>query len=226
MLGSDTKIGDAKCRLCIPAVNITTGRVTVFKTRHADDLERDHRLEAWRVAAATSAAPIYFSPVLIPDYGEIVDGGLWANTPASVGILEGLRLGKDLKEIDLLSIGTGNWTFRRSAKQRQGWLNRVFGHAKDGLLGWGTDLVALSMHVQTDRGENFMKYLLGDDRHRRVQFQLHSSSFALDAVDEAETLTQIALEESKRSAYDIRKRFLDVEADPFKPYPESSPAQK
>lgn len=218
LLGSKTEIGDAKCRLCIPAVNITTGRVTVFKTRHADDLERDYKLKAWHVAAATSAAPIYFNPVSIPNGGEYVDGGLWANTPALIGILEGLRLNRDLQEIELLSIGTGDSGFHRDASRRHGWLKRIFLGSKDGLLGWGKDLVDLSMHAQTDSGENFAKYLLGD-RHSRIQFPLHSngSNVALDAVEDIDKLVVVASEEAKQTAYDIRRRFLSRRVSPFTP---------
>ena len=227
LLGPDSKIGDAKCRLCIPAVNITTGRVVVFKTRHDDDLERDYKLEAWRVAAATSAAPIYFSPVSIPNCGEFVDGELWTNTPALVGILEGLRLNRGLQEIDLLSIGTGDSGFHRDVSRRHGWLKRKFLGSKYGLLGWGKDLVDLSMHAQTDSGENFAKYLLGD-RHSRIQFPLHSigSNVALDAVEDVEKLVVIASEEAKQTAYDIRRRFLDRKACPFIPCPINHPPPK
>lgn len=93
VLGSETTLGSAVTRVCVPAMNVTTGRATVFKTRHMADLERDHLLPMWRVAAATAAAPIYFDPVEIPGCGHYVDGGLWANTPATVGILEAIRLG-------------------------------------------------------------------------------------------------------------------------------------
>ena len=219
LLGSESKIGDAKCRLCIPAVNITTGRVTVFKTRHAEDLVKDYKLEAWRVAAATSAAPTYFSPVLIPNYGEYVDGGLWANTPASVGILEGLRLKRDLQEIDLLSIGTGNCGFHRDTNQRYGWFKRKL-LTKDGLIGWGEDLVDLAMHAQADSGENFAEFLL-NDRHSRVQFSLEKirSNVPLDAIDDVETLVIIASEEAKRTAYNTQKRFLNRKVYPFIPCP-------
>lgn len=220
LLGSESKIGDAKCRLCIPAVNITTGRVTVFKTRHADDLERDYKLKAWHVAAATSAAPIYFRPVSIPDCGEYVDGGLWANTPALVGILEGLRLKKDLREIDLLSIGTGDLGFHRDVSRRHGWLKRKFLGSRHGLLGWGMDLVDLPMHAQTDSGENFAEFLL-KDRHFRIQFPLQKigKNVPLDAIDDVEKLVRIASEEAKQTAYNIRKRFLNRKVCPFTPCP-------
>lgn len=220
LLGTDSKIGDAKCRLCIPAVNITTGRVTVFKTRHAEDLIRDYKLKAWQVAAATSAAPIYFDPVSIPSYGEYVDGGLWANTPSTVGILEGLRLGKDLRKIELLSIGTGDCGFHRDAKRCHGWFKRILLGTRDGLIGWNTDLVDLPMQAQIDSEKNYMKLLLRD-RHHRVQFPLQNirSGVPLDAIDDVGKLEIIASEEAKRTVCGVRERFLYQKVRPFAPYP-------
>ena len=218
VLGEGTLMSEAKKRLCVPAVNITTGRAKVFKTRHAEDLEWDHKLAVWRVAAATSAAPIYFDPVSIPDCGVYVDGGLWANTPATVGILEGRRLGYNLGEIELLSIGTGAGVFHRAVGRRKGLLGCLSRRASHGLIGWGTGLVSLSMHAQTDRAENFMHYLLGE-RHRRVQFRLPEGAFDLDAVGEVETLAQIAYEEAKRSGREVREHFMCAEAASFIPVP-------
>ena len=218
VLGADTVLGDAATRVCVPAMNVTTGRATVFKTRHMADLERDHLLPAWLVAAATSAAPVYFDPVEVPGCGHYVDGGLWANTPATVGILEALRLGHALADVDLLSIGTGAARFHRSVATG-GRRFRSGGH--HGLVGWGTDVVDLSMHAQTDRAENFMHYLLGAS-HCRVQFPLPEGSFDLDAVGQVETLVQMASEEAKRSARDVRRRFLDAPVAPFTPIPPDS----
>jgi hypothetical protein len=215
VLGDEATLGDAVTRVCVPAVNVTTGRANVFKTRHMADLERDHKLRMWRVAAATAAAPVYFDPVEIPGCGHYVDGGLWANTPATVGILEALRLGYDLGDVELLSVGTGAARFHRGVATG-GRRFRKGGH--HGLVGWGTDAVDLSMHAQTDRAENFMHYLLGA-RHRRVQFPLPDGSFKLDAVDQVETLVQMAFEEAKRSARSVRRRFLAAPVAPFVPVP-------
>ena len=218
VLGEETILGDAVTRVCVPAMNVTTGRATVFKTRHMADLERDHLLPMWRVAAATAAAPIYFDPVEIPGCGTYVDGGLWANTPATVGILEALRLGHALEDVELLSIGTGAARFHRGTTV--GWKRHV-PLWRNGLLGWGTDVVDVSMHAQTDRAENFMHYLLGD-RHCRVQFPLPDGSFKLDAVGQVETLVQMASEEAKRSARGVRRRFLTAPVAPFVPVPHVS----
>ncbi|MXZ58530.1 MAG: patatin-like phospholipase family protein [Rhodothermaceae bacterium] len=218
LVGAKSKIGDAKCRLCIPAVNMTTGKAVVFKTRHDTYLKYDYLLPAWKVAAATSAAPIYFKPVTIPGRGKFVDGGLWANTPASIGILEGLRLKKSLDDIELLAIGTGSSTFQRSADHGKGILSRIIQKRKDGLMGWNTDLVKLTMNVQTDREENFMKFML-EDRYCRVQFPLPQVGFELDSVHDVEALSEIAFEEAKCSVHEISQRFLTTKATPFTPEP-------
>jgi patatin-like phospholipase/acyl hydrolase len=58
ILGPETQIDDAGCRLCIPAANITVGRNVVFKTGHHPEYERDHALKIWRFAAATAATRV------------------------------------------------------------------------------------------------------------------------------------------------------------------------
>ena len=222
VLGSETRLGEAQCRLCIPAVNIATGRVTVFKTRHDRYLVRDHLLKAWQIAAATSAAPVYFSPFRLLGVGEYVDGGIWANCPTTVAITEALRMGHNLDAIDLLSIGTGSSFFQRSATQKSTWLHRHTPFGSNGLLGWHTDLVTLAMQAQTDSGENVMKHLLGESGHIRIQFPLPDSGFDLDAIDKVARLSEIAHEEAKASAESTALRFLDAESALFVPVPHNN----
>ena len=73
--------------LCIPAVNIRTGRSVVFKTPHSPGLTRDRRFRLVDVCLATSAAPIYLPLAAIDDPEDdehqliLADGGLWATIP-------------------------------------------------------------------------------------------------------------------------------------------------
>jgi hypothetical protein len=198
-------------------VNVTTGKNTVFKTRHLPKLREDIKLPAWQCAAATAAAPTYFDPVLIPERGEIVDGGVWANTPSTVGVIEALDMGHTLEQIELLSIGTGSTPFHRK-KRYTGWgwpLNSV----RNGLVGWGTQIVDLFMQAQTGRAENFMRLLM-PGQFERIQFELPpNGSFGLDAVEEVETMHQIAFEHAKWKLDHIRTQFFDVPAPPFTPLP-------
>ncbi|WP_300424863.1 patatin-like phospholipase family protein [uncultured Thalassolituus sp.] len=68
-----------------------------------------YQTEMRHVARATSAAPTYFEPALIPTCGSLaalIDGGVFINNPAVSAYAEALKLfpGEDIR---VLSIGTG-----------------------------------------------------------------------------------------------------------------------
>lgn len=106
------KMRDACTRLCIPAVDLCMGNTKVYKTPHKvlkstpEIFSSDAELDMWKVARATSAAPSLFPSAKVKD-SYIIDGGLWANNPSLVGLVEALRIGFPLEEIKILSIGTG-----------------------------------------------------------------------------------------------------------------------
>ncbi len=59
-------------------------------------------------ALCTSAAPLYFPPYPHPEFGFCVDGGLFANCPASIALGLACRANQgDVNSIRILSIGTG-----------------------------------------------------------------------------------------------------------------------
>jgi len=99
--------------LAIPAVNMATYRAWVFKTPH--DTQTNHRDDQFSlvdVCLATSAAPLFRSLAGITNpYGGghdvFADGGLWANNPILVALIEGLRiLGTREEEIEIFALGT------------------------------------------------------------------------------------------------------------------------
>jgi len=59
----------------------------------------------WKAARATSAAPVYFQPMVIEET-KLMDGGIGANNPALVALLEVRDLHPKVPTL-LLSIGTG-----------------------------------------------------------------------------------------------------------------------
>jgi patatin-like phospholipase/acyl hydrolase len=106
VVGEQTRIGDAKTRLLVPAVNMTDGKVQMFKTPHNENFVRDQHLKAVDVAMATSAAPLYFSLAQIEN-SLFADGGLFANAPDLCAIHEAVQFcDVDQGDIRLLSIGT------------------------------------------------------------------------------------------------------------------------
>jgi hypothetical protein len=74
------------------------------------------------VALATSAAPTFFDPYsgvytdlhgVKKHFGNKVDGGVMANNPTLIGIIEAQKaFGQSLKNLKVLSIGTGQKTFQ------------------------------------------------------------------------------------------------------------------
>lgn len=216
VFGEDTLLGEAKSRICIPTLNLSTGKAVVFKTRHHDEYERDHLLPLWKVAAATSAAPTYFRPVSIEEAGgSFVDGGLWANTPTMVGVAEGIRLGHARESVRVFSIGTGSKPFYKDGHV---W-GRLLGGLRFGLAGWYGDIVDLVMRSQTQRASNLASYLLPDENRRRIEFTLPGDDFGLDAVHRTTLLAERAHERAKDTSRDVREGFFRRKAELFEPLP-------
>lgn len=111
ILGS-SRLRDANSYLCIPTLNLPTLSPFVFKTDHDHTLTRDSDALMSDVARATSAAPTYLPVAEIDAFPghQFADGGLWANNPSLVGLVEAFRFfvgpGKAYDRIRLLSIGT------------------------------------------------------------------------------------------------------------------------
>jgi uncharacterized protein len=106
-------VADSRCLLCIPAFSITDGRPFIFKYDHREgDLCRDRNTKYIDIALATSAAPTYLPIVTIDAYDrkQFIDGGIYANNPTLVGVMEALRYfvgnGKEFKKLMVMSIAS------------------------------------------------------------------------------------------------------------------------
>jgi hypothetical protein len=100
--------------LAIPAVEMSQHRGWVFKTPHVPGTNhRDDHYKLVDVCLATSAAPIYRSLAAVAHadggiggYNVFVDGGLWANNPVLVGLVDALDLTQPGQEIHIFCLGT------------------------------------------------------------------------------------------------------------------------
>ena len=105
-LGSRT-LRESKYRLLIPATEAKHGDPAVYKTPHHPGYFLDGDKPMAEVAAATSAAPTYLKPVIQDDY-VLLDGGIWANNPTMMALVEALTCFTVQREnIAILSIGCG-----------------------------------------------------------------------------------------------------------------------
>ena len=97
--------------MSIPAVEMGQWRAWVFKTPHLGS-HRDDHFKLVDVCLASSAAPIYRSLAAV-DVADVLgghyvfaDGGLWANNPVLVGLIDALLMAPADRPIEIFSLGT------------------------------------------------------------------------------------------------------------------------
>ena len=200
------RLGDSRLRLVIPSYNAVNGTVTTFKTAHHPRYKQDYRDPAVHAALATSAAPSYF-PSFCPESGlAFIDGGVWANTPVMVGIVEAMGiLRQRLAAIEMLSIGTTDEPCFVGGRQRRG-----------GLAAWSADLVAVPLQAQAD-GALAQARILLRDRFVRVNATTRPGRFALDDASGITELKGLGVAEARHMEDRISRQFFDVPAEPFEP---------
>ncbi len=103
---------DRQIALAVPAVEMSRYHSWVFKTPHlANSKHRDDSYKLVDVCLATTAAPIYRSMARIqnPDtlgHHVFVDGGLWANNPVLVSLIDALGMTAPGDRIEIFCLGT------------------------------------------------------------------------------------------------------------------------
>lgn len=203
----ERKLGESKKRLVIPSYNLGEDDVYLFKTPHHERLRRDWKVPAWQVALATSAAPTYFPASQHVDHIRHIDGGVWANNPAMVGIVEAISmLNIPLQNIYLLSLGTSDPVVHYPASLD-----------KAGKLKWANCAVNLVMRCQSIGVHKQALHLLGMDNVTRLDPKVPDSLFALDRADSTKELIAKAAHESRILMPEIAKRFLTHKAPPYEP---------
>ncbi len=225
----DAKIWHSATRLCIPAYNAYNGKVNVYKTCHDTKLHIDHKIPAYQVAMATAAAPTYFNPYSI-NYMDgtnninmpyNLDGGILANNPTMIGILEAVALGYSLSEIKVLSIGTCTRVYKElEGRSRWGAMNYW-------LHPWNMRLLDMIFQAQSIAIEHQVKILneglgMGSGglfKYQRIQHEFHSDEQAVK-LDEGKTkklnqLNQIAQEDYKEKGERTIELFFNKKVTPY-----------
>ncbi len=161
--GNDPRLNDCKIPICVPIYDLFEGKPSVLKSNYHPRFTRDFHIPAYKAALATSAAPTFFDPLttsytkidssIVEDFSNKVDGGVFANNPALLAIIEAQKaFGKSLQQLRVLSLGTG---FRKytEAKDRTRW----------GFLYWMNlrkkRLIDLFMQSQSEHTNNLISLL-------------------------------------------------------------------
>lgn len=199
--------GDSVVRLCIPAFEGKHSEVFVFKTPHHPDYKFDHLEPMVKVAMATSAAPTYFRPLKHNGY-TLVDGGVWANNPVMLAVIEALicfDVGRE--QIDVLSLGCGEDPYVVSQAQMEA----------GGKLAWA-DAIFAAMRLQSLAATNQARLLLGPPAVRRIDPPPNPNPILLD--DFRRSMAELV--PAARKAIDehgerIAAEFLGSPVSPFVP---------
>jgi len=202
----DRCLWQSKVPLCIPAYDLRSDDVHLFRTPHSPRLARDWRHRMADIAMATSAAPT-FLPAHQIDHFRLVDGGVWANNRSIVAVSEAVsEFGIDLADIRVLSVGTTS-----DLGKHKKWLDR------GGLVPWATSTATLILRGQSRAAENATYHLLPRGQFLRIDPKVPVKVLRLDGVDPDE-LRGRAAHESRLHSGAVRETFLCHRAGPYVPF--------
>lgn len=202
----DRKIGDSANRLLIPSFDGRHSEVYIFKTPHHGDFVTDLHESMVTAALATAAAPTYFRPYRQGGY-TYVDGGVWANNPAMLALVEALTTFDLLREnIRLFSIGSGDEPFVVTQRQLN-W---------GGILSWRRIIFA-AMRLQSLNAVNQARLLIGPERVIRIDAPVEPK-IEMDDWRRASALLPTAAERALEvAAEQVAALFLASETSPYLP---------
>lgn len=206
----DKKLGQSTKRLVIPSLNLDKGEPYIYKTSHCERFEYDYKVRAVDVALATSAGPTYFPPHRLETGTTVVDGGIYANNPTGLAVVEAIgNLGWHRDELHVLSLSctSAPVTFKEASK----------GHW--GLLRWGAKIADLFMEAQSFASMGTAAVLMGG--HKRI-FRICPSvepgRFGMDTIHEMNALRGLGASEARHAIPQLKEMFLTVPAEPFEPF--------
>lgn len=193
-------LGDAKARLCIPSCDGRYGDVYIFKTPHHPDYKRDQHEKMTVVAAATAAAPTFFQPLDSGGY-RFLDGGLWANNPVMVGLVDALAcFDVDRHNIKILSLGCGDEPYTVSDRMMR----------LGGLVSW-SHVIHGAMAFQSKNALGQAMLLVGADRVVRLTPPQSNPAISLDDWKRARrSLPDDAASAVNRDGERVARQFLSL----------------
>lgn len=204
----DRVLADSKTPLVIPAFDIGEDDVHLFKTPHHPRLRRDWREPMVDVALATTAAPTYF-PAHQLRSSHLVDGGVWANNPAMVGVTEAVSVFEEqLGHIRVLSLGTTSGLRRPRPRLR-----------RSGIVGWarGGSALEVVLRGQSLGAHNQVIHLLGRERSLRIDSLVPDGLVRLDRIMPGYLLSK-ASAISRQYSPEVASLFFSHVARPYVPH--------
>lgn len=199
----DAPFSTLKTPVAITSFDGASARPVVFKTQYHQSLIEFADLSVVDVAMATSAAPTFFEAARC-GHRILLDGGIWANCPAMVGITEALTLfGRSIREIHVLSIGaTSSPSFVTEAQQSGGWID------------WARPVNSMLMHAAKEGAIHEAQKLSRE--FIRVDEIVEPGRFGLDRVEETSMLRQLGEQAARRMWNEVQPIFFPETQRPIR----------
>jgi patatin-like phospholipase/acyl hydrolase len=205
----DRKLGESTRRLVVPSCNLDTGEVHIWKTSHHPRLERDYTASVVEVALSTAAAPTYFPTHRSSAGIPLVDGGMWANNPVGIALVEATGILEWPRDsLRVLSLGCTTTPLSTGVLR-----NRALGW-----LFWRMKVTEVLMAAQSSGALGMATHLIGD-RNNLVRISpIVSEAFTLDNVREIRSLKGLGDSEARKALPSLRPLFFAHPADEFVPH--------
>lgn len=205
----DRKLGESARRLVVPSCNLDTGEVHIWKTSHHPRLERDYTASVVEVALSTAAAPTYFPTHRSSAGIPLVDGGMWANNPVGIALVEATGILEWPRDsLRVLSLGCTTTPLSTGVLR-----NRALGW-----LFWRMKVTEVLMAAQSSGALGMATHLIGD-RNNLVRISpTVSEAFTLDNVREIRSLKGLGDSEARKALPSLRPLFFAHPADEFVPH--------
>jgi hypothetical protein len=205
----DRKLGESTRRLVVPSCNLDTGEVHIWKTSHHPRLERDYTASVVEVALSTAAAPTYFPTHRSSAGIPLVDGGMWANNPVGIALVEATGILEWPRDsLRVLSLGCTTTPLSTGVLR-----NRALGW-----LFWRMKVTEVLMAAQSSGALGMATHLIGD-RNNLVRISpTVNEAFTLDNVREIRSLKGLGDSEARKALPFLRPMFYTHPADEFVPH--------
>ena len=195
----DQKIlNDVITPVCITSYELTSSYPRVWKDDHLKSVRCGDSVPLWKIALATSAAPVYFPGTRVLAGDSHVDGGLFANNPTLIGLTEAARyFDQPLDRIRILSVGAGERSERIPYERAR----------RMGVWQWRTAFYDQMLIAQAQIAHEVTQRLLEPGQYERVNIPLEQT-YPIDDCRAARTLIEPGAHAARTRFLDIRDRFL------------------
>lgn len=168
------RFGSSRVATCIPSFEGRYSEPYVFKTPHHPDYKRDQHETLVDVGLSTAAAPTFFAAVERDGY-IFADGGIWANNPVMVGLVDALTcFDIDRRQVRILSLGCGQ------ERNQLGFWQRI-----GGFVLWSRAFYRSAMKSQSHNALGQAGLLVGRDHLLRLDAPETENPIAMDDVRRA-----------------------------------------